>query len=247
MPFTISHAAAVLPLRRFGRLPLAALMIGSMSPDFSYFTPWTLLVPTHNIPALFWFCWPVGLSVWVLFVRVVETPTLALLPDSWRVRFIPSERPFTIGLIVRASIAIVLGAATHVLWDAFTHGNTPVVQALPFLRVTALEIGGYAMPLYKLLQHLSTLFGLAVLAIWFTRLEPRNRTRDTRPVTHLARAGAIALALVTSSAWAFANAAMHSARHWETAVFHLAIGGMTGAAVAWIAVAIILNRRLRML
>src|SRR3982751_3185959 len=39
MPFTVSHAAAVLPLQRFGshKLPLTALMIGSMAPDFGYF------------------------------------------------------------------------------------------------------------------------------------------------------------------------------------------------------------------
>ena len=36
MPFTVSHAAAVLPLQRLG-LPLTALMIGSMAPDFGYF------------------------------------------------------------------------------------------------------------------------------------------------------------------------------------------------------------------
>src|SRR5690349_19318060 len=107
MPFTVSHAAAVLPLRRFRSLPLAALMIGSMSPDFSYFTPWTLFLYTHSIPALFWFCWPVGLALWILFVRMVETPTLALLPDSWRARFTPSERPFTVGLLARVSIAVI--------------------------------------------------------------------------------------------------------------------------------------------
>ena len=87
MPFTVSQAAAVLALRRFWRLALAALMIGSMSPDFSYFTPWTRYLYTHSIPALFWFCWPLGFTLWILFVRVVETPTLALLPDSWRARY----------------------------------------------------------------------------------------------------------------------------------------------------------------
>src|SRR5688572_24898922 len=119
MPFTISHAAAVLPLQRFTRLPLAALLIGSMSPDFSYFLPWSLDRTTHSFPALFWFCWPVGLALWILFVRVVETPTLALLPDRWRARFAPSERPFTPSLLVRASIAVILGAVTHITWDAF--------------------------------------------------------------------------------------------------------------------------------
>ena len=47
MPFTISHAAAALPLRRLGRfnLPLAAVMIGSqliLEHLFYLYIPWFL-------------------------------------------------------------------------------------------------------------------------------------------------------------------------------------------------------------
>jgi hypothetical protein len=246
MPFTISHAAAVLPLHARGRtcLPLAALMIGSMSPDFPYFNPWDPGINAHNFPALFWFCWPAGLAIWVLYIRVVETPTLALLPDEWRARFTPSDKQFTVGLLLRASIAVILGAATHVIWDSFTHGRTPVVEALPFLRVTALEFGHYTMPLYKLLQHLSTLFGLAVLAHWVWRLKPQPAIRPSA-VSSFARAGAMVLLFTTSCIWAFANAALHTTHRLETELFHLAIGGMTGWALAWIAVALLMNRAMR--
>ena len=38
MPFTVSHVAAVLPVvGRSGRLPAAALVIGSMAPDYPWF------------------------------------------------------------------------------------------------------------------------------------------------------------------------------------------------------------------
>jgi hypothetical protein len=244
MPFTVSHAAAVLPLRRFKSLPLAALMIGSMSPDFSYFTPWTLYLYTHNIPALFWFCWPVGLALWLLFVRVIEAPTLVLLPEGWRARFAPSERPLTAGLLFRASVAIVAGAATHIAWDAFTHGGTPVTHALPFMRAPVFEVGGYAMPLYKLLQHLSTLFGLAVLAIWAWRLKP-GEVRSNGAVTRRARIGATLAVLTTSIVWALANAALHSANYLEAELFHLAVGGMVGWAIAWISIAVVMNLGMR--
>ena len=65
MRLTIAHAAAVLPLRQFGklRLPLVALMIGSMSPDYAYFLPGDLdRVDTHSFAGLFYFCWPVSLA-----------------------------------------------------------------------------------------------------------------------------------------------------------------------------------------
>jgi len=95
MPFTISHAAAVLPLSRTG-LPLAALMIGSMSPDFAYFLPNGPGVLSHSVPGLFKFCWPTALLVWVVFVQLLETPTLALLPDGWRDVFPRSARALTV-------------------------------------------------------------------------------------------------------------------------------------------------------
>ena len=38
MPFTVSHVAAVLPVvGRSERLPAAALVIGSMAPDYPWF------------------------------------------------------------------------------------------------------------------------------------------------------------------------------------------------------------------
>ena len=245
MPFTISHAAAVLPLHARGRtrLPLAALMIGSMSPDF-HISLRGSGSNAHTLSGLFWFCWPVGLAVWVLFIRVVETPTLVLLPDEWRARFTPSEKHFTASLLLRASIAVILGAATHVIWDSITHAGTPVTKAMPFLRVVVFEIGSYRMPLFNLLQHLSTLFGLAVLSLWALRLKPQPAIRPSA-VSSFARAGAAVLLFTTSCIWAFANAALHTTHHVETELFHLAIGGMTGWALAWIAVALFINRRLR--
>jgi hypothetical protein len=128
VPFTISHAAAALPLRRLGkfRLPLAAVMIGSMSPDYAYFLPGGFeRMETHSIAGLFLFCWPVSLGLWVLFVRVLEPPTIALLPENWRTRFPSSNREMTLRVLALASVAVLLGALTHLVWDAFTHGRPP--------------------------------------------------------------------------------------------------------------------------
>ena len=101
VPFTISHAAAVIPLRKLtqGALPLAALMIGSMSPDLRVFPAGrTDRVDTHSFAGLFWFCWPIGIASWLVFVRVLERPTCALLPESWRSRFAPSNQTITFAI-----------------------------------------------------------------------------------------------------------------------------------------------------
>lgn len=64
MPFTLSHAAATLPIKwRLGpRADFAALAIGSMAPDFPYF----LGLPvhrdvTHSLFGVLWFSLPVGM------------------------------------------------------------------------------------------------------------------------------------------------------------------------------------------
>src|SRR5687767_11344334 len=90
MPFTPAHIIAVVPLRR--RLPLLALAIGSMVPDFGYFFPWGpyFYVSAHTIPRSLTFCLPVGLAVYA-FVRATSTGWLQLLPPALRVA--PARAP----------------------------------------------------------------------------------------------------------------------------------------------------------
>jgi hypothetical protein len=244
MPFTISHAAAVLPLRRLGngRLPLTALMVGSMSPDFSYFLPGDLAVlPTHTFPGLFWFCLPAGLLVWTMYVHLLETPTLSLLPEAWRMRIEPSPRGVTFATLAFACAAIVVGASTHIIWDSFTHRWTPVVQAIPALRVSLLEIGHQRLYVYKLLQHLSTVAGMAILMISAWRIRHAAPVQAPATRAHIyARLAAVSTLLVTSGAFAIANYIDHSSVHFERRLYHLAIGGMSGWMVAWCVIALVM-------
>src|SRR5690349_7555787 len=119
MPLTISHAAAALPVHWLskGRLPLLALVLGSMSPDFAYFLPgdWAR-ISTHHTAGVFLFCWPMAMAAWLFYVSVLERPTLALLPEHWRPKFAASERISPRSLVM-ASAGIILGAFTHVIWD----------------------------------------------------------------------------------------------------------------------------------
>lgn len=244
MPFTVSHAAAVLPLRRLGkgRLPLAALMVGSMSPDYSYFLPGDLaLIPTHTFSGLFWFCLPAGLLVWMVFVHLLESPTLSLLPEAWRVRITPSDRRITFTALAFACVAIVIGAATHVIWDSFTHRWTPVVQALPFMRISLFKIGYGHIYVYKFLQHLSSAVGMLILLIWAWRI---RQGAPVRPVNLAGTAAsartrlvAAVILLATSGTFAIANFVSHANVYFERRLFHLAIGGMMGWMLAWCVIA----------
>jgi hypothetical protein len=249
MPFTISHAAAVLPLSRTP-LPLAALMIGSMAPDFAYFLPKGPGVLSHSVPGLYEFCWPAGLLVWLVFVQLLESPTLALLPDRWRRLFRRSDHAWTAKNFALASVAVVLGAASHVLWDGFTHANAPVVEWLPFLETTSVEFFGKQFPLFRFLQHLSTVIGLVALIAWVARLKNSDQAGadDSPPVvaaTTGERVFALLLVLGLSAVLGFGGYFEVPELSFGRRLFHGAIGGMTGAALAWVASAAFMQVRFR--
>jgi hypothetical protein len=251
MPFTVSHAAAALPVRLFSRrVPLAALMVGSMAPDFAFFVPFApYRSSTHSIPGLFWFCLPAGLVVWAVFVRWMEHPTMALLPDAWREKLTPTGA-FTARLLGLASIGIVLGAITHLIWDSFTHSHTWATSALPTLRERQAVLDGAR--LYHLLQVASSVFGLAVLSMWLLNLRnrplpetPFDWTRAAAVITHGTRAVAVAGLTIASTAGAFGYYAMYSEFGSGIRIFNFMIGTMTGFAVAWLLIALWVAAKLR--
>jgi Domain of unknown function (DUF4184) len=247
VPFTISHAAAVLPLRQFGRLrlPLVALMIGSMSPDYAYFLPGDLdRVETHSLAGLFYFCWPVSLALWLLFVRVLEQPTMALLPENWRSRFASSPTELSFRVIASASVAVILGAVTHVVWDSFTHRGTVVVNALPALKAVAFYLDGWRIRWFLVLQLASSVAGMLLLAIWAWRLPPGRYPRPSSPsVSHGTRVRAAAILVLCSLGFAMASLLMNPTSWLTARVFHFLIGGMSGLALAWLGIAFWLRRR----
>lgn len=247
MPFTISHAAAVLPLQKT-RLPLAALMIGSMSPDFAYFLPGEPLREiTHSIAGIFWFCWPVSAALWFLFVGVLEQPTLALLPDRWHAKFAPSDREVSVKTLALASAAVILGAATHVLWDSFTHRGTAVVDALPALHAVAFHAHGWRVRWFVVLQHLSSIFGLLTLLIWAWRLPPiHSFPRSLPSASHATRLWVVAILIAVSLTLAITGYILNSDTWFMRRLFHFAIGGMTGWVAAWIAIALWFSSQARL-
>ena len=178
MPFTISHAAAVLPLKK-SRLPLAALMIGSMSPDFAYFLPVGLANTSwHDLAGILFFCLPAGLAAWLLFVRLLERPTIELLPEAWRVR-VPRSDPRSVTRVRSfwPSIAVIVGALPTWPGTRSRTRNTAVTEAFPALRAEVFTFHGRSIRMYFVLQYLSSVIGLLALAIWARNLRRRCQPR----------------------------------------------------------------------
>lgn len=176
MPFTFAHPAAVLPLRH--RFRLSALVIGSMAPDAGYFL--SLDLPrdfTHTPFAILWFCLPLSLLAFVLYNRLLRAPMLALLPSALA-RRLPAGRglPQTRAEWGEVVLAIVIGVLTHLVWDELTHPGWSYQRIFPWLRQPLFQIDGHAFLPGQVVQHLSTVIGLGVLALasmrWWLRTPP---------------------------------------------------------------------------
>jgi hypothetical protein len=203
MPFTLAHPAAVIPLhRRLGRAGiLSALIIGSMAPDMAYFVPLGIdRTATHSLAGLLWFCVPVGLVSYVLFHALLRPLGHYLLPVPVQSRLPPASGPSWIPTapLWAVGLSLVLGAATHLLWDAFMHGDGFVVQTVPALQSLLCDIGGYRVTVYKGFQHGSSLLGLLLLARWvmqwFRATQPHHTPHGWRPPA-AARAPALLILL----------------------------------------------------
>jgi len=216
------------------------MMVGSMSPDFAYFLPGDFdRVETHSIAGVFWFCWPISLALWLLFVRVLEPPTSALLPESWRARFAPSDPNLSLKTLGFASVAVILGAITHLIWDSFTHRGTLVVNAIPALHAVAFHIDGWRIRWFVVLQHLSSVFGIVALAVWAWKLPPEPHARPSPfSISHVARVRAVAVIIAATLGLAIASFLFHADTWFVRRLFHLAIGGMTGLSLAWLGIAL---------
>jgi hypothetical protein len=172
VPVTIAHPIAAIPLRRpLGRLGvLSALVIGSVTPDLPLFLPLPLTrTPTHSLSGLFWFCLPVGLVVYLLFDRVLERPLRALMPEAVQRRLPPAGVARPLPWSPAVFVSVLLGAATHVAWDAFTHGESVGVRLFPALESRLFSVSGYTVYVFTVLQHASSAIGTLVMAAWIAR------------------------------------------------------------------------------
>lgn len=165
VPLTFAHPLAAVPFRRL-RLPLSALVVGSMSPDFIYFLR---LEPGgdfgHTLPGLFLWDLPLSLGVLWVFHRWIAGPLVELGPRAVQERLVPILRRFR-GRIVPIVAAVLVGAMTHIAWDGFTHGDGWAVERWPWWR-QAVDLGPFGRVwLFKALQHGSTVVGVLGLAAW---------------------------------------------------------------------------------
>ncbi len=181
MPFTFSHPAIVLPLTFLPRqwFSLTGLVIGSLTPDFEYFLRMRIKSNySHTIDGLFWFDLPLGLLLAFIFHNIVRDRLFDNLPTILKSRFSTFKHFDWNGYVKRnwfeVIISILVGAASHIFWDSFTHDHGYFAQAIPALQ-NSVDFFGGRVPILKILQHSSTFLGGLVIAFAIYKL-PANKT-----------------------------------------------------------------------
>ncbi len=176
MPFTLSHPAIVLPLAlKKLRLSATGLIIGSLTPDFEYFIrmkDWSRY--SHTWPGLFWFDLPLGVLLCFIYHLVVRNSFFDNLPTFLRQRVVVYKKFNWIEYFLKSwlivCISVLIGAASHILWDAFTHESQLFVQRDPDLS-TMMKVGSVNLAGYKFLQLSNSIVGLLVIVITFLALK----------------------------------------------------------------------------
>ncbi len=170
MPFTLSHAAAALPFRRF-RPIWPALVIGTFAPDFEYFFRMSDEDRAgHHFPDVLIFTLPLALLVLWLFESYAKDPVIELLPLGLQRRLQRAVGPMSFAGLRRSGAILgwtALGIATHLVWDSVTHPDTWFWQRSGWLRERVPVPWHAPVAVSKLLQASSTVLGLAILLVWF--------------------------------------------------------------------------------
>ncbi|MDY0909293.1 DUF4184 family protein [Microbacterium sp. CFBP9034] len=186
MPFTPSHAVVALPFIRTPLVP-AAIAVGAMTPDLPLFVRGLPLHygRTHDFA---WIAATLVLALVLLLVwRSVLRPAVRELSPAWLAVRLPEEWDRSALPAARETLAVravsedgssprwrvswsgvllllaslLLGIASHILWDPFTHEGRWGVSVLPALDEQWGPLLGY-----KWLQHGSSFLGLAIIGVW---------------------------------------------------------------------------------
>jgi hypothetical protein len=238
MPFTLSHpaAAALFPrLVKRDTLPLAALAIGTMAPDFEYLLR---LEPmsywSHSAVGIFSFCLPAGMVALLTWELLLRDPVRQLF--ALRSGPVPSSvsGPGALGWLARAVLALIVGSATHVTWDGFTHWDAWGVGMVPALAGPAAVVFGRVVPWYNMLQHASTVVGGAIVGAWLWRTT--GGLAGVRAIVGTAWRrrvlGAIAVSMLAVAAWnANRSGSMRDPTRSKIVLGRVAVGAL--ASIDW--------------
>lgn len=181
MPFTLSHPSLFLPMLYVQRkwFSVTALAIGSMAPDFEYFIRMRIKSDySHTLLGVFWFDLPLTILIAFVFHNLIRDSFYNNLPYALQARLKPFNRFDWKSYFIKNWFVVVtcalIGIFSHLLWDSFTHETGFFVGKVSFLSRDILTV-----PVYKILQHSSTLLGAFVICFVIWKLPCNDSVEKT--------------------------------------------------------------------
>jgi hypothetical protein len=180
MPFTFSHPAAILPATLLPKkyYSLTGLIAGSVAPDFEYFIRMSIYGEYgHTFAGIFWFNLPLAIILAWAYHGIVRDPLIDNLPKYFQSR-LSQFQTFKWSEYVRKNwaivmVSIIMGTATHLLWDSFTHQTGYMVSLIPVL-VSNIYVFNFKIPVYEIIQHGSTVVGGVIMLLYIHTLPQFN-------------------------------------------------------------------------
>jgi hypothetical protein len=172
-----------------------------MSPDFGYYVgAQAFASAAHSVPGLFHSCLPTSIALLFILLYFSESLSAPLpAPHRQLVRAALSESsPLSFVRAVFICASVVIGAATHVIWDSFTHEARAGVHLLPFLDIFLFAVAEWQVHVYSVLQHLSTVVGIACLLLCYRRAA-RSVGNEAISLTHEAARRRILVRILVAS------------------------------------------------
>lgn len=168
MPFTLAHPSIIFPLENTKfKLSVTALVTGSMVPDFEFFFQMREVDNIgHHWYGIILFDIPVAFILCFLFHNLIKEAFVANLPARYQKRCIPvleiNWNNYVSDNKLRVTVSILIGIASHIFLDGFTHADGFFVSIAPVL-LKNIYLFSYAMPVYYLLQIAFSIIGLLIV------------------------------------------------------------------------------------
>jgi hypothetical protein len=185
MPFTFSHPAIMLPLVSMEKKFRSAtgLIIGSITPDFEYFIRMDRRsLYSHTLPGLLWFDFPLALLLCFIYHQLIRDPLISNLPGILQSRLSRFRyfnwKSYCASHLFLVSISILIGTASHLFWDAFTHDDGFFVERIDWF-TNHFELAGRTIPYYKAFKLFSTIAGGLIL-LWALLRLPQSSSPTAR-------------------------------------------------------------------
>lgn len=184
MPFTFSHPAIVLPLYYLPKkwVSLTGLVIGSLMPDLeAYIRLSSQKAHSHTWAALLWFCLPAGVFLSLLYHLMVRDAFINNLPPFLNKKLAPFINFNWLQHLKKhwlvVAVSFVIGGASHLLWDSFSHYDGLLQHLNPALTGNTV-IWGYNIEIPYLIQYLNSLLGLLIILIAILSLPSKQQSNN---------------------------------------------------------------------